>query len=93
MYRETPIGGSSKNDIKYYRQAGSPHKSQHFEQIGRKTFVSSAMFSSTWPILAPSSNITETITAPTLACNIIEFAAHVIEYFEDPSPSRVAFID
>lgn len=51
------------------------------------------MFSSTWPILAPSSNITETTTAPTLDCNIIEFAAHVIEYFEEPNPSRVAYMN
>jgi hypothetical protein len=66
------------------------HKSQDFEQIGFKAFISSVMFSSTWPILAPSSNITETTTAPTLDCSIIEFAAHVIEYFEEPNPSRVA---
>lgn len=49
---------------------------------GRNILDSSPIFSSIRPKLALSSSMTEITTDPILVCNIIEFAAHVIEYFD-----------
>ena len=60
---------------------------QIFRHRGLNKLKSSAMFSSTRPRLALSSRMIETTTAPVLPCSMIEFAAQVIEYFDEPRPS------